>query len=95
MQRLENEFITGYRDSDRVLYVSIYNDKAETLDVTSDISNSWSGLWQSANDHFEAELVDDPDLARFSGKMFYVWEGNHCITAWWRHVNNFHRDDKA
>ena len=77
VQRLENEFVTGYRDGDRVLYVAIYNDKAETLDVTSDLYDSWSGHWQSANDRFEAELVADPDLARFSGKMFYVWEGNH------------------
>ena len=95
VQRLKNEFVTGYRDGDRVLYVSIYNDKAETLDVTSDMFDSWSGLWQSANDRFEAELVADPDLAKFSGKMFYVWEGNHRVTARWRHVNNFHRDDKA
>ena len=55
----------GYRDGDRVLYVAIYNDKAETLDVTSDLYDSWSGLWQSANDCFEAKLVADPDLARF------------------------------
>ena len=95
VQRLENEFVIGYRDGDWVLYVSIYNDKAESLDVTSNIFDSWSGLWQSANDRFEAELVDDPDLAKFSGKMFYVWEGNHCITAWWRHINNFHCNDKA
>ena len=95
VQRLENEFVTGYCDGDRVLYVAIYNDKAETLDVSSDMYDSWSGLWQSANDRFEAELVADPDLARFSGKMFYVWKGNHQVTAWWRHVNNFHRDDKA
>ena len=95
MQRLENEFVTGYRDDDWVLYVSIYNDKAETLDVTSDMFDSWSGLWQFANDRFEAELVADPDLARFSGKMFYVWKGDHRVTAWWRHVNNFHHDDEA
>ena len=77
VQRLENEFVTGYRDGDRVLYVAMYNDKAETLDVTSDMYDSWSGLWQSANDRFEAELVADSDLAKFSSKMFYVWEGNH------------------
>ena len=77
VQRLENEFVTGYRDGDRVLYVAMNNDKAETLDVTSDMYDSWSSLWQSANDRFEAELVANPDLAKFSGKMFYVWEGNH------------------
>ena len=70
VQRLENEFITGYRDDDRVLYVAIYNDKAETLDVTSDLYDSWSGLWQSANDRFEAKLMANPDLAKFFGKMF-------------------------
>ena len=95
VQRLENEFVTGYCDSDLVLYVAIYNDKAETLDVTSDLYDSWSGLWQFANDPFEAKLVADPDLAKFSGKMFYVWEGNHRVTAWWRHVNSFHHDDEA
>ena len=95
VQRLENEFVTSYRDGDRVLYVAIYNDKAETLDVTSNISDSWSGLWQSTNDRFEAELVADLDLAKFSSKMFYVWVGNHRVTAWWHHVNNFHRDDEA
>ena len=95
VQRLENEFVTGYRDGNRVLYVAIYNDKAETLDVTSNLYDSWSGHWQSTNDRFEAELVADPDVARFSGKMFYVWEGNHRVTAWWRHVNSFHRNDGA
>ena len=95
VQRLENEFVTGYRDGDRVMYVSIYNDKAETLDVTSDMYDSWSSLWQSASDRFAAELDANPDLAKFSGKMFYVWEGNHRVTAWWRHVNNFHRNDEA
>ena len=44
MQRLENEFVTGYRDGDWVLYVFIYNDKAESLDITSNIFDSWSGL---------------------------------------------------
>ena len=95
VQRLENEFVMGYCDGDRVLYVSIYNDRAETLDVTSDMYDSWSGLWQSADDRFVAELNADPDLARFSSKMFYMWEGNHRVTAWWRHVNNFHCNDKA
>ena len=45
VQRLENEFVTGYRDGDQVLYVAIYNDKAETLDVSIDMYDSWSSLW--------------------------------------------------
>ena len=26
--------------------------------------------------------------------MFYVWEGYHRLTAWWRHINNHHPLDK-
>ncbi len=32
----------------------------------------------------------DPDLAHMSGKMFFVWEGNYRLIAWWRHINKFH-----
>ena len=94
VQQLENEFITGYRDGDGVLYVSMYNDKAELLDVFSNIFDSWSGLWLFANDRFEAERAVNPDLVIFAGKMFYVWEGNHRLTTWWHHINNFHDNDE-
>ena len=29
VQQLENDFVTNYRDGNRVLYVLMYNDKAE------------------------------------------------------------------
>ena len=44
VQQLENEFVIGYRDGNRVLYVSMYNNKVESLDVSSDIFDSWSSL---------------------------------------------------
>ena len=94
MQQLENEFITGYRDGDWVFHVSMYNDKAKLLDISSNISDFWSGLWRFANNRFEAELAIDLDLAIFSGNIFYVWEGNHRLPTWWRHINNFHDNDK-
>jgi hypothetical protein len=25
--------------------------------------------------------------------MFFVWDGNHRFTAWWRHINAQHVDD--
>ena len=40
MQQMENEFITSYRNGDQVLYVLMYNDKAKSLDVYNDISDS-------------------------------------------------------
>ena len=90
VQRLECEFVMGYREGDRVLYVSSFNDVSVDMPVSPDIVSSWSPLWQEANAEFEVKLRDDPDLAHLSGKMFFVWEGNHRLSAWWRHINNNH-----
>lgn len=94
VSRLENEFVMGYRDGDRALYVSAYNNLDEPLDVSDDIKSSWSPLWHEANAEFDAILQRDSDLACFVGKMFFVWEGNHRLTAWWRHITNHHPLDK-
>jgi hypothetical protein len=92
--RLENEFVMGYRDGDRAMYVSIYNNLDEVLHVSDDIKSSWSPLWQEANAEFDAILQRDADLASFVDKMFYVWEGNHRLTAWMRHISSHHPLDK-
>ena len=94
VSRLENEFVMGYRDGDRALYVSPYNNINEVLFVSDDIMASWSSFWLEANEEFEAMLRADSVLAQFAGNMFFVWEGNHRLTAWWRHINNHHPRDK-
>ena len=94
VSRLENEFVMGYRDGDRALYVSPYNNLDEVLLVSDNIMASWSSLWKEANEEFDAMLRNDSDLAHLAGKMFFVWEGNHRVTAWWRHVNKHHSLDK-
>lgn len=94
VNRLENEFVMGYRDGDRALYVSPYNNLDEVLHVSEDIKESWSPLWREANNEFDAMLQKDPDLSHLVGKMFYVWEGNHRLTAWLRHINKHHSMDK-
>ena len=93
IQHLEREFVKGYRDGDRVMYISMYNNEELSSDVTEEVMSSWSPLWQSANQAFEEELQGDPDLRQFSGKMFFVWEGNHRLHAWLRHINNHHGED--
>ena len=42
VSHLENEFVMGYRDGDRAMYVSAYNNLDEPLDVSDDIKSSWS-----------------------------------------------------
>jgi len=91
---LENEFVMGYREGDRALYVSPFNNLEEALLVSDDIMSSWTPLWQEANEEFDSMLQNDPDLAHLAGKMFFLWEGNHRLTAWSRHINKHHSLDK-
>ena len=91
---LEKEFVNGYRVGDRVLFVAMYNHKNEALQMTEEMKSNWSPLWRAENDKFEAQLAADPDLVQFMDKMFFVWEGNHRVTAWYRHVNRIHPDEE-
>ena len=94
VSRLENEFVMGYREGDRALYVSPFNNLGEVLHVSDDILSSWSSLWQEANEEFDSMLRNDTNLAHLAGKMFFVWEGNHRLTAWCRHINKHHSLNK-
>ena len=87
VQRLENEFINGYWDGDHVLYVALYNNHKDSLDVSDNIMAFWNDHWKAASNRFDARLLADPDLAPMVGKMFYVWKGNHCLT------NKFHANE--
>ena len=93
VQRLENEFVNDNCEGDGVLYVSPSNNFDGALDVSDAIKDSWSGFWKVANDCFEERLVQDEDLSPLSSKMFFVYEGNHCFMAWWRHINKYHGSD--
>jgi hypothetical protein len=93
VQRLECEFVMRYREGDRIMYV--FNDIPVDLPVSPAIMASWSPLWQEASLEFDVKLKEDPDLAHLCGQIFFVWEGNHRLTAWWRHINNNHADQKS
>ena len=62
VQRLECEFVMGYREGDRVMYVSVFNDILVDLPVSPAIMASWSPLWQEASAEFDVKLKKDPDL---------------------------------
>lgn len=76
-----------YYNGDRALYVFPYNNIDEVVHGSDDIQASWSSLWQEANEGFDGMLQADSDFVYFASKMFYMWEGNHRVTAWWRHIN--------
>jgi hypothetical protein len=66
---LENEFVNGSREGDRVLYVSPYDKDGNTMDIWDE--DTWEEHWQSSNKLFEEILESDKDYERFCGKMFF------------------------
>lgn len=91
--KLEADFLHGYREGDRVFYVSTMNADGMSMDVTDDIKASWDPLWIAENESFETFLLSDPKLVKFSKKMFFVWDGNHRLQAWSKVILEKHSMD--
>ena len=94
VKRLEAEFVHGYRDGDRVFYVSLTNDTGDYKVVTPGDEEGWGPHWQQANDGFELKVAADPDLAKLSKHMFFVWDGNHRLLAWRQFIERVHCEDR-
>ena len=89
VEMLANEFVKGYREGDRVLYVSPFEISDKDLEVRED-DDIWSNpLWKASNEAFEEYLLSDPDLHQFRNKYFYVYEGNHRLTAWMGYIHKY------
>ena len=86
VQLLANEFVNGYREGDRVLYVSSYDKDGNTMDIRD--ADTWGEHQQSSNKSFEENLKNDKDYEMFCGEMFFVWDPGgdleifirHCVT---------------
>ena len=93
VRKLENDFVRGYRVGDRVIYVSLYDAQDMETPVTGSEEVWLNPIWKLENERFEERLQADPDLMQFSKKFFHVYEGNHRVTAWTRHIKILHADD--
>ena len=93
VRRLESDFVHGYREGDRVFYVSITDDTGSSRLVSEEIISSWNLHWKHANDAFEQELKTNDHWSDLSGKMFFVWDGNHRHQAWSTYISRLHSED--
>jgi hypothetical protein len=93
VEMLANEFVKGYREGDRVLYVSPFDITDKDLAVREDDAIWSNPLWKSANNEFEKYLSSDPDFYQFRNKYFYVYEGNHRVTAWMGYIHKYHSNN--
>ena len=93
IQRLRAEFTEGYRRGNASLIVSITSADMQEMEVTEEIREGWSEMWRTEDAAFEERLQENPGLRRFSNKMFYVWDGNHRLMAWYPLINERHPSD--
>ena len=68
VEMLANEFVKGYREGDRVLYVSPFDITDKDLPVREDDAIWSNPLWKAANDEFKDYLSSDPDFHQFRNK---------------------------
>jgi hypothetical protein len=60
ISKLEASFVNGYRDGDRVFYISATDSKRNFQFVDDEVYASWSRNWAQANAVFESQLDTDP-----------------------------------
>ena len=95
VERLRAEFTNGYKRGGLSFYVSTTSYTLQEMEVTEDIRESWSTLWQEQNALFEERLRRNPALKRFSNRMFFVWDENHRLKAWMPYITECHPEDLA
>ena len=44
---------------------------------------------------FDALLSSRLEFVAFSNKFFFVWDGNHCHTAWCEVISELHPNDSS
>ncbi len=77
--KMEQAFHMGYKEGDKVFYLSLMSQKDEEQDVSLH-NGTWDEHWVIENEQFQKVLHDeDLELVHFSNKMFFVWDKNHHI----------------
>jgi len=91
--KLEADFFNGYRDGDRVFYLSATDSNGNFQFVNDEVRASWSPNWAQANAVFETQLDADPSFTSYKNKMFFIWDGNHRFFAWKSYIDRLHTED--
>ena len=70
--KLEADFFNGYRDGDRVFYISATDAKGDFQFVDDGVRASWSPNWTQTNVIFESHLDSNPSFTAYKNKMFFI-----------------------
>jgi len=81
LQKLEQEFTTGYREGAAVFYVTTTNEAGESSTFTEEEMEAWDPFWKKRNDIFNAQVESSPELRFLKNLKFFVCDGNHRLLA--------------
>ena len=95
IQKLRSEFTMGYKCGGLVFYMALQNFSMEEGVITEAMRKGWSKLWQKEDKEFESVLNSSLNLKKFSNRMFYVWDGNHRLLAWYPFIASNQRNNPA
>lgn len=88
VQWQENELVDGYHEGDMVRYVSLWIMQRKWRRSPKLPRNFGMNIGKSSIMFFELFLSTHNDLCGFKGKMFWMWEGNHRVSAWHRDIDH-------
>lgn len=82
VEALQEKFYrTGYVASHCEFYLTVKNREGEIRTV-DDFVDQWDPLWKEINEEFERECDKVEEFKILKNKMFWVFDGNHRLTAW-------------
>jgi hypothetical protein len=87
LDKLEQEFVHGYRDGAAVFYVSLTDEYGSTQEVTSVVKENWSSLWNAQNEEFNRYSLSVPELSHMENLMFFVCDRLH--------IDPLHKNDHS
>lgn len=91
--KLMAAFQFGYRGGSAAMYVSTTDENGDDRMVSAKDRREWGEQWVAVNEKFESFLRADRDLIDLSGRMFYVYDGNHRLLAWREYIESEHSGD--
>jgi hypothetical protein len=71
LDKLEQEFVHGYRDGAAVFYVTLTDEHGSTQEVTPAVKDQWGSIWNAQNEEFNRYLLSVPELSNLENLIFF------------------------
>jgi len=92
---LEHQLSGGYEEEARVFYVSVCDEKGQSLVFTVAEKEEWGPIWNSVNDDFNKMLRTIPTIKHLVDHKLFVCDGNHRRIAWMNHIMRLHATERS